>query len=503
MPLHEDTPGSASLFQTPPINVLFPPFSTWTQKYRASFVSIVPTFALIPANHLGCELESSQHLLSLLSELRVEQLLASLNGLLRRLISENYTSESLAKIKEVLATHRTHEILPVANGLFAASSSQPPDSVSGYQNVWVRDNIMVADSLLRCGHAALAIACMHGLTQFFSRQLPRFREIIADPARVLQENSNHRPHIRFTAQTLGELSEIWPHAQNDALGQSLWFRFVLANTRLLPLTTSDDEVYTIFPAYFEAIEYWHDLDSGAWEEGRKINNSSVGAVVAGLEEMLKYHHAARKDHNLHSVSVINAATEKLQSLIAQGRKHLDATLPFESPPERLVDSALLFLIHPLNIIRDRVTEDGILNLVQARLKGEVGIKRYAGDSYFCQDYDEWFAPEQMSTNFSESLEFRDAHLQPNCEAQWCIFDPLLSIIYGRRFLADRSDRASFDKQLHYFNRSLAQLTADGQCPELYFLKHGSYIANVHTPLAWTQANQALALYLMEKSIGEE
>jgi hypothetical protein len=178
------------------------------------------------------------------------------NSLLRHLIAENYTLESLTKIKEELAVHRSHEILPVANGLFAASSSQAPDAVSGYQNVWVRDNVMVA-------------------------------------------------------------------------------------------------------------------------------------------------------------------------------------------------------------------------------------------------------PGQMSSNFSERLDFRDAHLQTDCEAQWCIFDPLLSIIYGERFLADRSDVVSSGKQLHYFNRSLTQLTPAGACPELYFLKHGRYIANNHTPLAWTQANQALALHLMEKSIGEK
>ncbi|MGB9430977.1 MAG: hypothetical protein WBQ89_01935, partial [Candidatus Acidiferrum sp.] len=172
------------------------------------------------------------------------------------------------------------------------------------------------------------------------------------------------------------------------------------------------------------------------------------------------------------------------------------------PPERMVDAALLFLIHPLDVVRAREMEDAILGLIQARLKGEIGIKRYAGDSYFCQDYDEWFPPEKMSTDFGERLDFRDAHLQPNCEAQWCIFDPLLSIIYGQRFLANRFDNASFHKQVHYFNRSLAHVTATGKCPELYFLRHGGYIANVHTPLAWTQANQALALYLMEKSIGE-
>jgi GH15 family glucan-1,4-alpha-glucosidase len=416
------------------------------------------------------------------------------NGLLRHLIADTYTSESLGQIKRVLAEYRTHEILPVANGLFAASSSQAVDSVTGYQNVWVRDNVMVADSLRRRGELASAIASAEGFTRFFQKQMPRFREIVDDPVRVLREDANRRPHIRFTAQTLGELPEKWPHAQNDALGHALWFRYVLANTGALPMSAADYEIYGIFPAYFGAIEYWQDRDSGAWEEGRKINNSSVGAVVAGLEEMRKHHAEAGSGGA--------ADLAWLEQLIVKGRHRLDRTLPFESPPERLVDSALLFLIHPLHAVPARAMEDAILNQVQARLKGKIGIKRYAGDSYFCQDYDEWFAPGQMSTDFSERLDFRDAHLQPDCEAQWCIFDPVLSIIYGQRFLANRADRRSFEKQVHYFNRSLAQVTPLGMCPELYFLKHGRYIANVHTPLAWTQANQALALYLMEKSVGE-
>jgi len=323
--------------------------------------------------------------------------------------------------------------------------------------------------------------------------LPRFRAIIEEPVRVLREDANRRPHIRFNAQTLAELPEQWPHAQNDALGHALWFRFLLANSGALPMTTEDFEIYGLFPRYFEAIEYWQDRDSGAWEEGRKINNSSVGAVVAGLEQMLKQEERAASG---------KSGIEKLAALAAKGRERLESTLPFESPPERLVDSAVLFLVHPLNVIRTRAMQDAILNLVQARLRSDVGIKRYAGDSYFCQDYDEWFTASQMSADFSDRLDFRDAHLQPNCEAQWCIFDPLLSIVYGQRFLQDRSDRASFEKQVRYFNRSLAQVTTSGACPELYFLKHGSYIANGNTPLAWTQANQALALYLMEQSVGE-
>ena len=425
------------------------------------------------------------------------------NGLLRHLIAESYTPETLAKIKEVLVEYRTHEIVPVVHGLFAASSAHAPGSGSGYQNVWIRDNVMVADSFRRRGQLAPAIACAQGLSAYLKTQLRRFREVTEDPARVMHEDVNRRPHIRFDAQSLGEVAGAWPQAQNDALGQALWFRFLLANTCALPMSAEDLEIYRHFPPYFEAIEYWQDRDSGAWEEGRKVNNSSVGAVIAGLEQMREYFAHEAKSHKKGPAAAGAADVEYLRQLIVKGREHLDATLPFESPPERMVDSALLSLIHPLDVLGRAENEDGILNLVQARLKGEVGIKRYVGDSYFCQDYDEWFAPGQMSSDFSHNLDFRDAHLQPNCEAQWCIFDPLLSIIYGRRYLANRSDPASFHKQVHYFNRSLAQLTAEGQCPELYFLKHGRYIANGHTPLAWTQANQALALHLMEQSIGEK
>lgn len=421
------------------------------------------------------------------------------HGLLRPLIADSYTPKSLAEIRRTLESHRTHEILPLAHGLFAASPSQSSDSATGYQNVWLRDNVMVANSLRLRGDTASAVACLHGITQFLETQLPRFREIIDDPARVLKEDPNRRPHIRFNAQNLGELPGKWPHAQNDALGHALWFRFQLVNTGALALTAEDHEVYGVFPDYFDAIEYWQDRDSGAWEEGRKINNSSVGAVVAGLEEMLKHHTSSKRPGKASSISA--SRLERLRYLAAKGRERLDTTLPFESPPERLADSALLFLIYPLSVLRSRATEDAILNLVQARLKGDFGIKRYAGDSYFCQDYDEWFSPSQMTSDFSERLDYRDAFLQPNCEAQWCIFDPVVSVIYGQRYLANPSDTESFHKQVHYFNRSLAQVTAAAQCPELYFLKQGRYVPNAHTPLAWTQANQAFALHLMEKAVG--
>jgi GH15 family glucan-1,4-alpha-glucosidase len=425
------------------------------------------------------------------------------SGLLPHLIKEQYTRKDLASIKELLDAHKAHEITPLAHGLFAASPSQADNSMTGYQNVWVRDNIIVANSFRLRGIPEPAIACIQGLSRFFERQRKRFEEIISDREQLVKVNVNRRPHIRFSAATLDELPDKWAHAQNDALGQALWFRFLLANAGTLPVTPEEWEVYMLFPAYFEAIGYWHDQDSGAWEEGLKINNSSVGAVVAGLEELRRYLNAPQSKKELGAKKLGELDKKKLAEMIAKGRERLDSTLPFESPPDRLVDGALLFLIHPLGVVTSRHMQDAILNLVQARLRGDIGIKRYAGDSYFCQDYDEWFAPEQMSVDFSDGLAFRNAFLKPECEAQWCIFDPLLSIIYGERHLANRADSKSFEKQIYYFNRSLRQVTAKGECPELYYLKNGKYVPNAHTPLAWTQANQAVALHLMEKSVRNE
>ena len=110
---------------------------------------------------------------------------------------------------------------------------------------------------------------MKGLTEFFEKQQLRFQEIIDDPARVLKEDANRRPHIRFTAQSLCELPEKWPHAQNDALGQALWFRFLLANTGELPMTPEAWAIYALFPEYFEAIEYWQDQRQRGMGRGQK------------------------------------------------------------------------------------------------------------------------------------------------------------------------------------------------------------------------------------------
>ena len=396
----------------------------------------------------------------------------------------------LPALREKFARTKVLEVEPNALGIYAASSSQSPDSKTGYQNAWLRDNAMVAYSKWVRGDTESALNTAEGLGKFLHTQIGRMEAILRRPPK--KRNVQARPHVRFHAETLRELELDWSHAQNDALGYTVWLRLRLANEEGRKLSKEERELYGTMTRYFQAIQYWKDLDSGAWEEGRKLNSSSVGAVMAGLRETGKY---------LDAKNTLPGCSRKLvEELLKHGQKTLDAQLPFEAPPHRRSDAALLFLIYPLEIVSSHTATHAILSLVRSRLMGRLGVRRYIGDSYFCQDYDEWFTPEVRSADFSLGLDFRDEFLRPGCEAQWCLFDPLLSVIYGRRYQADHRRTEFLELQVEHFNRAIAQVTPEIACPELYYLKRGEFVPNEHTPLAWTQANLGIALEYLEKSL---
>ncbi|NBD31624.1 MAG: phosphorylase kinase, partial [Cyanobacteria bacterium] len=102
-------------------------------------------------------------------------------------------------------------------------------------------------------------------------------------------------------------------------------------------------------------------------------------------------------------------------------------------------------------------------------------------------------------------EKRDAFLKPGEEAQWCIFDPIVSVIFGKQY-QNTHHASDLQQQIHYFNRSLGQITGNNsqfrayQCPELYYREQGEYVPSDATPLLWTQANLILALKEMENSL---
>jgi len=146
-----------------------------------------------------------------------------------------------------------------------------------------------------------------------------------------------------------------------------------------------------------------------------------------------------------------------------------------------------------------------LDAILTNLAGAHGICRYRGDSYWCADYKSLLPAEERTVDFSRDIERRDKMLKPGTEAQWFLFDPLLSVIFARRSLSTRCPRDR-ERQIHHFNRALALLTTDdcplgaGQYPEAYYVEDssvGAYVPNDHAPLAWSQANLGLAFHYMK------
>jgi hypothetical protein len=420
------------------------------------------------------------------------------NRTIEALLRPSYDLTAVRAISALLEKMGTFTFSSLPNGLFPAAALEGAKSYTGYSYVWVRDDVHIAHAHYRTGRADVAVRNARTLMSYFIKHRQRFLGIIerrADAAIPM-----NRPHIRFDGGSLAELPEKWAHAQNDALGYFLWLFSKLANEGALAPTADDLSMLSLFVRYFEAIRYWQDEDSGHWEEGRKISASSIGVVLAGLTEFAALLHKGR------APSVVSVET--VSSLMELGRAALREILPWECiqpdpSKRRRYDAALLFLLYPLEIVdgdmADRILADAI-----AYLRGEIGVRRYLGDSYWAPDYKQKLKPAERTTDVSDNPSARDRLLPAvGQEAQWCIFDPVISCIFGAKFEATRSpdDRL---KQAEYLNRSLAQVTSEDpgevpafRCPELYYLENGRYVPNDHVPLLWTQANLMLALQRME------
>jgi phosphorylase kinase alpha/beta subunit len=411
-------------------------------------------------------------------------------------IKPRYTIKDVRAIRSLLEQRGTFSFAALSNGLFPAASSSGGDvAVSGYHHVWVRDNVYVAYAHYVNGKVSQATQTMQALAGFFSKHVNRFEDIIAgraDPGDPMQ-----RPHVRFDGDRLAEVEQRWPHAQNDAIGYFLWFYCTLACQGHLRASPEDMRLLERATAYLKAIRYWADEDSGHWEEARKVEASSIGVVVGGLQ-------ALRALYGIHRTD-----TAIPDELISRGRHALHGILPNECIQDdprkrREYDAALLFLIFPVKVV-DGPLADRILDNVITHLQGDHGIRRYRGDSYWCADYKKHLGRQERTQDFSERMESRDVLLREGEEAQWCIFDPIISAIYGDRY-GRTALAGALARQTMYFNRALSQLTAADsefgalQCPEAYYLQDGRYVPNDHTPLLWTQANLWVALKLLEDSL---
>jgi len=426
------------------------------------------------------------------------------NETLLGFMKPRYTVDNVNALTSFLRRSGTLEFQPFGNGLFPAAAVTADTAYTGYARVWVRDNVHVAHALYTVGSVQKAVRNIEALATFFRRQAHRFQAITQgewDPG-----DERQRPPIRFRAETL-EPDQDWANAQNDALGYFLWLYARLAAGGIVPATRIDWDVLALFPPYLRAISYWRDEDSGHWEETPKVSASSIGAIVAGLRELLALVHRV-------GGQVIppeyRAALDPhlIEELVAQGIRALGDILPAECVErdplkQRRYDAALLFLIDPLDVVNQPMA-DQIVEDVCTHLAGDVGVRRYLGDSFWCTDYRHKLAPDQRTRDWSGDLAKRNELAHPGEEAEWCLFDPVLSLVAGTKFR--RTGMPEFlEQQTHHLNRSIGHLTSasdalpEPRCPELYHRENGRYETSDATPLLWTQALLLLALRSMHES----
>jgi len=418
-------------------------------------------------------------------------------------LAEDVSLSDLEQLIAFLRSQGTFHFPVLPNGLFPAAGADAAQTTN-YHYVWVRDNVHIAHAHDVLGERTIAAANARALAKYFGTQRSKMRAII--DGKVSPENVMKRPHIRFR-QDMTEITEKWSHAQNDALGYFLWHFSRMASGG--HFTPDADEMETLIDLvrYLGAIRYWQDADSGHWEEVRKVSASSIGCAVAGLEALTRWLESPAAV----GLKIPASLPGEIAELIRQGRGALARILPhecIEADPQRQrrCDGALLFLIYPMKVVDDAMA-DAILADVAAMLAGEHGIRRYLGDSYWCADYKAALGAEERTADFSDDLERRDRLAQPGLEAQWCIFDPVVSVVYGERY--QRLGRAEdFRRQLHHLNRSLGHLTTPEtrptlpgfRGPESYYSERGTYVPNDILPLLWTEANLAVALETMRQSL---
>lgn len=428
-------------------------------------------------------------------------------------LREQSLSEDAQRILSFLEQQGTFRFPTLSTGLFSAAAGEGGDfELTGYRSVWVRDNIHIAHAHLKWGDCAKAEAALRSLMAYFTKYLFRFTDAIegrSDPRDPMQ-----RPHIRFDGTHLTEVDEKWSHAQNDALGAFLWLYSDYCHQR--PVQTPTPEEWKLLcecVSFLQKVQYWKDEDSGHWEEVRKVAASSIGVVVAGLKAFRQHLFTDTQSEGPQSdfgylQSGRPISLNDINDLMVKGEQALDQILPSECvqpdpTQQRHYDAALLFLIYPYRVVSTAMA-DQIVSNVTTHLMGDHGIRRYNGDSYWCADYREKLAANQRTVDFSDNLADRDRLLEPGLEAQWCLFDPIVSIHYGLRYL-ETSEPEDRRRQIHHLQRSLNQLTKSGspfgayRCPESYFCERGQYVPNDICPLLWTQANLKLALRL---AIGE-
>ena len=345
-----------------------------------------------------------------------------------------------------IETHlNTLKGLQAESGLFLASAQGVS---TGYNKAWLRDNFYSALAFEATGDWKTVQKTWRAMLGILKKHEQKINHATRERPRA----SWQYIHARYNPETFEEFWEEWGNKQNDAVGCILFRIGELEHHHKRSILKTEDQVRIVnkLVKYLESIEYWHDRDSGMWEEDEEIHASSVGACVAGLKSVKQL-----------------LKIEVSEKLIRLGEDALNALLPRESE-RKFVDLSLLSLIWPYNVVSEE-QRDTILTNVEYHLKRDRGVIRYKGDRYYNKNTD----------TFSE-------------EAEWTFGLAWLAIIYEK--LNNKEKAFEIIKDL------LMTDTPDG-VPELYFSNSIQY--NENTPLGWSESLFITALYEADRILEKQ
>ncbi|KXK27379.1 MAG: Glycosyl hydrolases family 15 [candidate division WS6 bacterium OLB20] len=330
--------------------------------------------------------------------------------------------------------------LQYASGLFAASSKEVS---TGYDKSWLRDNFYECLAFEVLGDWDTVEKTYDAVLSIFLKHESKIDWAIANKPSYRHEYI----HARFHPETFEEFWEEWGNKQNDSIGAILYQIGEIESRKAGSILESDDHIRITekLVRYLASIEYWHDRDSGMWEENEEVHASSVGACVAGLKSVAR-------------LKQIEVDPE----LISKGEDALNTLLPRESQG-KFVDLAQLSLIYPYNVVT-KEQADQILEHLEYHLLRERGVIRYKNDYYYNRNQD----------GYSE-------------EAEWTFGLAWLAIIHEQRGDHEKAQQ---------FLDTLTALDTERGIPELYFSNSPEY--NENTPLGWSESLFIVALYRVNK-----
>lgn len=316
------------------------------------------------------------------------------------------------------------------SGLFGASKRNVS---TGYNKAWLRDNFYECLAFESVGDWDTVKKTYRAILDIFLKHEQKIDYAIKE-----KPDAGYKYiHPRYNPDTFEEFWENWGFKQHDSVGAILFKIGELElDAKIKILKNKDDyRIVQKLVDYLSTIEYWHDPDSGMWEENEEIHASSVGACVAGLQK-------------ISDVKGINVDSE----LLIKGLGVLSSLLPRESD-KKFVDLALLSLIYPYNIVNVEQRND-ILKNVEYHLERNLGVIRYKNDHYYNKNPD----------GYSE-------------EAEWTFGLSWLAIIYEKL--------GNQNMAKHYLKKALDTVDNNGEVPELYY--SNTKIPNENTPLGWSES----------------